>query len=98
MSAADMFLAVKTDSRPYITLGGGFNLLKHFKDAQQILYDCYRAGNGASVFAKDAGQQGCSYRRINDTGPTSYRGPNMCNYSPTHRAPISKKRPEAILI
>ncbi|GFT91476.1 hypothetical protein TNCV_4286251 [Trichonephila clavipes] len=34
-----------------------------------------------------------SYRRINDTGFPSYRGPNMCNYSPTNRAPVPKKRP-----
>ncbi|GFV39356.1 hypothetical protein TNCV_1230581 [Trichonephila clavipes] len=32
--------------------------------------------------------------RINDTGPSSYRGPNMCNYSPTNRALISKKAPQ----
>ncbi|GFT01001.1 hypothetical protein TNCV_4054081 [Trichonephila clavipes] len=37
-----------------------------------------------------------SYRRIspiNDTGPPGYRGPNVCNCSPTNRAPIPKKRP-----
>ncbi|GFX55530.1 hypothetical protein TNCV_268181 [Trichonephila clavipes] len=32
-----------------------------------------------------------SYRRIDDTGPPSYRGPNTCKYSPPTRAPISKK-------
>ncbi|GFS69915.1 hypothetical protein TNCV_3102111 [Trichonephila clavipes] len=42
--------------------------------------------------------QGRSSRRINDTGPPSYRSPNMCNYSPTNRAPLSKKGPEGILI
>ncbi|GFS86311.1 transposable element Tc1 transposase [Trichonephila clavipes] len=47
----------KTDSRPYLTLGGRFNHLTHFKDAQRILHDCYRAGNGESVFAKDAAQE-----------------------------------------
>ncbi|GFT51934.1 reverse transcriptase domain-containing protein [Trichonephila clavipes] len=30
--------------------------------------------------------------RINDTGSPSYRGPNMCNYSPRNKALISKKR------
>ncbi|GFY18282.1 hypothetical protein TNCV_2046881 [Trichonephila clavipes] len=43
-------------------------------------------------------EQGRSYHRIKDTGPPSYRSPNMCNYSPTNRAPISKKGPEGILI
>ncbi|GFU93303.1 hypothetical protein TNCV_1860341 [Trichonephila clavipes] len=36
--------------------------------------------------------QGRSYRcisRINYMGPPSYMGSNMCNYSPTNRAPIS---------
>ncbi|GFY12993.1 hypothetical protein TNCV_665591 [Trichonephila clavipes] len=40
--------------------------------------------------------QGRSYRRIshiNDTGLPSYRGPNMCSYSPTDRILISKKGP-----
>ncbi|GFU91475.1 hypothetical protein TNCV_2542431 [Trichonephila clavipes] len=37
--------------------------------------------------------QGRSYRRINDTGALSYRGPNMGNYSLTNRASISKKEP-----
>ncbi|GFX82623.1 hypothetical protein TNCV_1192981 [Trichonephila clavipes] len=35
-----------------------------------------------------------SYRRIsriNDTGSPSYKGPNMCNFSPTNRVLISKK-------
>ncbi|GFU89088.1 hypothetical protein TNCV_2895361 [Trichonephila clavipes] len=41
--------------------------------------------------------QGRRYRRmsrINDTGPSSYRGSNMCNYSPTNRVLISKKCPQ----
>ncbi|GFW70637.1 histone-lysine N-methyltransferase SETMAR [Trichonephila clavipes] len=41
-------------------------------------------------------RQGRSYRRIsriNDTGPPSYRGPNMYNYSPTTMASMSKKGP-----
>ncbi|GFV78916.1 integrase catalytic domain-containing protein [Trichonephila clavipes] len=42
--------------------------------------------------------QGHSYRRFSDTGPPSYRDPNMCNYSPTNRASISKKGPGSILI
>ncbi|GFX82621.1 hypothetical protein TNCV_1192961 [Trichonephila clavipes] len=40
---------------------------------------------------KDNLEQGRSYRRINDTGPPSYRVPNICNYNLTKRAPISKK-------
>ncbi|GFV80392.1 hypothetical protein TNCV_2149261 [Trichonephila clavipes] len=35
-----------------------------------------------------------SYRcisRINDTGPSSYRDPNMFNYSPTNRTLIPKR-------
>ncbi|GFW71993.1 hypothetical protein TNCV_4788811 [Trichonephila clavipes] len=36
---------------------------------------------------------GRGYRRINDTRPPSYRGPNVSNYSPTNRAPISKNGP-----
>ncbi|GFS94967.1 hypothetical protein TNCV_4202121 [Trichonephila clavipes] len=47
----------KTDDKPYFTLGGRFDHLKHFKDAQPSLHDCYRAGNGATVFAKDAANQ-----------------------------------------
>ncbi|GFV98542.1 hypothetical protein TNCV_4848721 [Trichonephila clavipes] len=46
----------KTDNRPYLTLGGRFNHLKHFKDALRSLHKCYRAENDTSVFAKDAGQ------------------------------------------
>ncbi|GFV25034.1 hypothetical protein TNCV_885001 [Trichonephila clavipes] len=34
-----------------------------------------------------------SYRRINDTGPRSYMGLNMCNYSPTNRALMIEKAP-----
>ncbi|GFU15181.1 hypothetical protein TNCV_4558941 [Trichonephila clavipes] len=37
--------------------------------------------------------QGSSYRRINDMGPPSYRGPNMCNYSTTNKVFFLKKRP-----
>ncbi|GFS56229.1 uncharacterized protein TNCV_2769101 [Trichonephila clavipes] len=29
--------------------------IQHFKEAQRSLHDCYRAGNGTSGFAKDAG-------------------------------------------
>ncbi|GFX95853.1 hypothetical protein TNCV_2084331 [Trichonephila clavipes] len=47
----------KTDNRPRLILGGRFNHLKHFKEAQRSLRDCYRAGNGAIVFAQDAGQR-----------------------------------------
>ncbi|GFX30540.1 hypothetical protein TNCV_3461911 [Trichonephila clavipes] len=42
--------------------------------------------------------QGRNYRGINDTGPPSYRGSNMCNYSPLTRLPYLKKDPERILI
>ncbi|GFU51842.1 hypothetical protein TNCV_3733551 [Trichonephila clavipes] len=45
--------------------------------------------------------QGRSYRRIsriNDTGPPSYRGPNMCNCSRLIRLPCLKKDPERIFI
>ncbi|GFX33973.1 hypothetical protein TNCV_911751 [Trichonephila clavipes] len=31
--------------------------------------------------------------RINDTGPPSNRSPNMCNYSSTNKALISKQGP-----
>ncbi|GFV14144.1 hypothetical protein TNCV_526181 [Trichonephila clavipes] len=34
-----------------------------------------------------------SYRRIIDTGPPSYKVPNMCNCSPTNRALKSGKEP-----
>ncbi|GFW04905.1 hypothetical protein TNCV_4881401 [Trichonephila clavipes] len=42
-----------------------------------------------------------SYRciiRINITGPPSYRDPNMCNYSITKRALVSKKGSEGVLM
>ncbi|GFX32663.1 hypothetical protein TNCV_888011 [Trichonephila clavipes] len=45
-------------------------------------------------------KQGHSYRRINrinDTGLPSYRGPNMCSYSRSNRAPHLKMGLEGIL-
>ncbi|GFY10352.1 hypothetical protein TNCV_2630291 [Trichonephila clavipes] len=42
--------------------------------------------------------QGCSYHRINDTVPPTYRGPNMCKYSTTNRAFFLIKGPEGVLI
>ncbi|GFX38519.1 hypothetical protein TNCV_2344901 [Trichonephila clavipes] len=38
-----------------------------------------------------------SYRRIRDTEPPSYKGPNMCNYSPTNRVSYLKLGPEGIV-
>ncbi|GFV79109.1 hypothetical protein TNCV_2612951 [Trichonephila clavipes] len=37
--------------------------------------------------------QGRSYRRINDTGPPSFRGHHMCNYTTYNRALIFLKGP-----
>ncbi|GFU00142.1 hypothetical protein TNCV_1989601 [Trichonephila clavipes] len=42
---------------------------------------------------QDVKPQGRSYHGINDTGPPSCMGSNMCNFSPTNRAPLSKKEP-----
>ncbi|PRD21807.1 UNVERIFIED_CONTAM: hypothetical protein NCL1_50790 [Trichonephila clavipes] len=45
--------------------------------------------------------KGRYYRRINhinDTGPPSYRGSNMCYYSPNNRLPYLKEGYEGILI
>ncbi|GFY25248.1 hypothetical protein TNCV_2483691 [Trichonephila clavipes] len=39
----------KTDNRPFLTLGGRFNHLKHFKGAQQSFHGCYRAGEGGGM-------------------------------------------------
>ncbi|GFU47740.1 hypothetical protein TNCV_4464911 [Trichonephila clavipes] len=51
------------------------------------------------LYIKDAQRtvpvrHGRSYRRINDTGPPIYRGPKLCNSSPTNSAFISKKGPQ----
>ncbi|GFX96170.1 hypothetical protein TNCV_2290591 [Trichonephila clavipes] len=48
---------------------------------------------GSEMDIVHQGRSYCRISRINDTGPSSYRGPNICNYTITNRAFFSKKGP-----
>ncbi|GFW57197.1 ATP-dependent RNA helicase DHX8 [Trichonephila clavipes] len=74
------------------------------KDLAEFIIDLAGKNDTLESFKKALDENGAeftgrSYHRINhinDMGFPSYRGPNMCNYSPTNRTLISKKGPQGI--
>ncbi|GFT41894.1 hypothetical protein TNCV_1667451 [Trichonephila clavipes] len=81
--------------KSYLTLGGRSNHLKHFKDAQRSLHDCYRTGKGASVVS-DADWLRLTCKLGNYTGVQKLRTKSKISISAERRGRVDRKTNQEI--